>query len=117
MIERINTLMLFYSLGASEFADEIGLLRSTFSHILSGRNKPGMELLEKIMVRFPAVNLNWLIGNAGEMIRSTEPILDVRQSDLTDFTGDSHPSIDLFGQATSNKEPIIIDEIEGVVIL
>ena len=49
-------------LSASEFADRIGVQRSSISHILSGRNKPSIDFLEKIKTAFPEADLNWLVS-------------------------------------------------------
>lgn|SRR3989338_8263719 len=48
-------------LTASSFADEIGIKRSNLSHVLSGRNKPSLDFLAKIITHFPNVNASWLI--------------------------------------------------------
>jgi transcriptional regulator with XRE-family HTH domain len=50
------------NLSASAFADEIGVQRSSVSHILSGRNKPSLEFIQKVGDRFPKVDLAWLIN-------------------------------------------------------
>jgi transcriptional regulator with XRE-family HTH domain len=49
-------------LNAAEFADRIGVQRSSISHILSGRNKPSIDFLEKIKTAFPEADLNWLVS-------------------------------------------------------
>jgi len=48
-------------LSASQFADTIGVQRSSLSHVLSGRNKPSLDFLSKIIKHFPKVNASWLI--------------------------------------------------------
>ncbi len=54
-------------LKSSELADNIGVNRATISHILSGRNKPSIDMLEKILSIYPNLNLNWLITGFGTM--------------------------------------------------
>jgi transcriptional regulator with XRE-family HTH domain len=61
MIDRITTLMKEYNLTASQFADEIGIQRSGMSHLLSGRNKPSLDFVMKVLKRFPEVTAGWLI--------------------------------------------------------
>jgi transcriptional regulator with XRE-family HTH domain len=61
MTERFKILMEQLQLSPSAFADRIGVQRSSISHILSGRNKPSIDFLEKIMIEFPETDLNWLI--------------------------------------------------------
>jgi len=53
-----------HSLTPSAFADKIGVQRSNVSHVLSGRNKPSLDFLEKILIHFPRVNAHWLITGA-----------------------------------------------------
>jgi transcriptional regulator with XRE-family HTH domain len=48
-------------LNASEFADKIGVKRSNLSHVLSGRNKPSLDFLIKVIEAYPKVNASWLI--------------------------------------------------------
>ena len=50
------------NLSASAFADEIGVQRSSISHILSGRNKPSLEFIQKVLKRYPKVDAGWLIN-------------------------------------------------------
>ena len=49
------------NLSASQFAEKIGVQRSSVSHILSGRNKPSLDFLIKTSSVFSDVSLNWLI--------------------------------------------------------
>ena len=51
----------------SVFADKIGVNRATISHILSGRNKPSIDFLEKLLHVYPELNANWLITGIGYM--------------------------------------------------
>lgn len=61
LIDRIKYLMKLNDLSASAFAEKIGVQRSSISHILSGRNKPSLEFIEKILTQFPNVNADWLL--------------------------------------------------------
>lgn len=54
----------------SEFADTIGVARGSISHILSGRNKPSFDLIEKMASCFPALNVEWLITGKGKMYKT-----------------------------------------------
>lgn len=57
-------------LKASGFADEIGVNRATVSHILSGRNKPSVNFIDKMVRSFPDLNANWLVVGDGFMRKS-----------------------------------------------
>ncbi len=67
MKDRIQKLITSEQLTASKFADKIGVRRSNISHILSGRNKPSLDFIEKVMSCFKDLNLDWLILGKGEM--------------------------------------------------
>lgn len=61
LIDRFKYLMKLHNLSASAFADEIGVQRSSVSHILSGRNKPSLEFIQKVLHKYPKVSADWLI--------------------------------------------------------
>ena len=61
MIERILELMKAKQLTPSQFADEIGIQRSGISHLISGRKKPSLELIMKVLKRFPDVKPDYLL--------------------------------------------------------
>lgn len=67
MIGRIKQLMERKKLAAAQFADEIGIQRSSLSHVLSGRNKPSLDFMLKIKNRFPEIDLDWLLLGKGNM--------------------------------------------------
>ena len=64
--ERIEFIISMYGLSPSQFADKTGIPRASVSHILSGRNKPSLEILQKVAAVFPEVDLNWLMLGNGE---------------------------------------------------
>ena len=63
--KRIKKIMAYYNESASSFAEKIGVQRSSISHILSGRNKPSLEFILKILSAFPDVELYWLLNGKG----------------------------------------------------
>ena len=65
MENRIQNIIEKYELSSNTFAQEIDVNRSTISHILSGRNKPSIEVLQKILRRFPDVSASWLLLGQG----------------------------------------------------
>ncbi|MEI7724715.1 MAG: helix-turn-helix transcriptional regulator [Bacteroidota bacterium] len=66
MLERILELLKERKLTPSQFADEIGIQRSGMSHLISGRNKPSLEFVMKVLHRFPEVKADWLINGITE---------------------------------------------------
>lgn len=71
--QRIKELIVSEGLTASTFADRIGVLRSALSHILAGRNKPGADFIEKLLLEMPYVNANWLFTGNGLMYSGKTP--------------------------------------------
>lgn len=64
-VERLETLLTYYDLSASAFAEKVDVQRSSISHLLSGRNKPSLEFVLKVIKAFPEVNLYWLLNGKG----------------------------------------------------
>jgi len=64
-IERLEHLLQYYGMSASAFADKINVQRSSISHLLSGRNKPSLDFVMKVVRTFPEVNLYWLLNGKG----------------------------------------------------
>ena len=73
MIDRILEILKIKNLSPAQFADMISVQRSSISHLISGRNKPSLEFIQKILHTFPEVNTDWLLSGKGEMmtIKST----------------------------------------------
>ncbi|WP_310560713.1 helix-turn-helix transcriptional regulator [Flavobacterium sp.] len=69
-IKRLEYILDYYSLNASSFADKIGVQRSSMSHLLSGRNKPSLDFILKIMDVFPEVDLYWILNGKGTFPKS-----------------------------------------------
>lgn len=44
----------------SQFADEIGIPRSGVSHLLNGRNKPSLDVITRIVHRYPEIGTDWI---------------------------------------------------------
>ncbi len=72
MIDRIRLLLKEKNLNAAQFADLIGVQRSSISHVLSGRNKPSLEFIQKILKVYPDISSDWLISGKGEVVASAK---------------------------------------------
>ncbi|MGM5471228.1 helix-turn-helix domain-containing protein [Flavobacteriaceae bacterium LMO-SS05] len=64
-VKRLQKVMEFYGESSSSFAEKIGVQRSSISHILSGRNKPSLDFVLKVLSSFPEVELYWLLNGKG----------------------------------------------------
>lgn len=61
MVSRIQEILKVKNLTPTQFADLVGVQRSSMSHILSGRNKPSLEFILKILRTFPDIKAEWLL--------------------------------------------------------
>ncbi|OGS72065.1 MAG: transcriptional regulator [Flavobacteria bacterium RIFCSPLOWO2_12_FULL_31_7] len=64
-VKRLESIFDYYGLTASSFADKINVQRSSISHLLSGRNKPSLDFILKVIENFPEVELLWLLNGKG----------------------------------------------------
>lgn len=67
MIDRIQLVLTTKDLTPARFADEIGVQRSSVSHILSGRNRPSLDFIQKVLTQFPDIGSSWLVLGQGKM--------------------------------------------------
>ena len=70
MKERLHLILKTKNISASKFADEIGVQKASISHIISGRNKPSLDIVMKILKRYPDIRPEWLLLGKGPMIYS-----------------------------------------------
>jgi transcriptional regulator with XRE-family HTH domain len=88
--ERLQYIMKLNNLTASAFADKIEVQRSSISHILSGRNKPSLEFIQKVLHAFPKISADWLI--TGNTSAPTEIVTsEVKSEPETTYTSPTSP--------------------------
>lgn len=100
-----------HELNASSFAEQIGVGRSSISHILSGRNKPSLDFVMSITDAFSDVDLYWLLNGKGSVPKSeTVPSVTQNPTSVSKTTTsplpktESSPSLsaDLFSNVVDN---------------
>lgn len=103
MINRVNLILRTKNLSPSLFADEIGVQRSSISHILSGRNNPSLEFVTKVLSRFPEIETDWLIFGKGAMYKDAHK---QQKSGLEENEEDNLSFVeqDLFSQSLEKSE-------------
>ncbi len=84
MKDRILKIIREEQLTSARFADILGVQRSSISHYLSGRNNPGIDFIQKILLKFKYVSADWLISGKGEMYKHS---LLGQSSTLEQITG------------------------------
>ena len=68
--ERIESVIKSLGLTARQFAAEIRVQPGTISNMMAGRNNPSLEVMKRIMERYPTLNPEWLIAGRGDMWRT-----------------------------------------------
>lgn len=63
--KRLGEILEYYGISAAAFSEMVTVNRSTISHLLSGRNKPSLEFVLKVLKVFPEVELYWLLNGEG----------------------------------------------------
>ncbi|WP_346883407.1 helix-turn-helix transcriptional regulator [uncultured Algibacter sp.] len=101
-IKRLQKVIDYYGESASSFAEKIGVQRSSISHILSGRNKPSLDFILKILSAFPEVDLYWLFNGKGNFpsenkttdtsITKKKESVIIEQKDLFSLEAENHES-------------------------
>lgn len=80
IVDRLQEIIEYAGLNISSFAKAIGVVDQTIRGIVTQRrNKPGFDILAKILQTFTWVNAEWLITGKGEMIKQ-ETNLKIEQS-------------------------------------
>ncbi|NQX82795.1 MAG: helix-turn-helix transcriptional regulator [Flavobacteriaceae bacterium] len=107
--DRLKLIISNSNLTASAFADKINIQPSSISHVLSGRNKPSLEFIQKIISNFDNVNYDWLIDGKGEFnnVKSTlfdniEPTIIKDNTPKTEIPKEE-PQIETKKDTDSNK--------------
>ena len=124
--KRLHKIMDEYDLNATSFADEIDVGRSSISHILSGRNKPSLEFVMKVIDAFPEVELYWLLNGKGSFpkknVQQTPPLSSTPQAEQSytlDFEqASTKPQVqhEMNPKAANDALPKQDESIERIVI-
>ena len=106
MREKLLRLMKSEGLTSSKLAEILGTGASNISHIISGRSKPGYDLLRKIFLCFPRINPDWLLLDAEQMYRTNEDTdatlkdSSLHRQSIPDMQSDTtlpHPTVSVEG--------------------
>jgi transcriptional regulator with XRE-family HTH domain len=93
--KRLKSIMEYYEISAALLAEKIDIQRSSISHLLSGRNKPSLDFVLKILKEFPDVELYWLLNGVGKFPKQNN----------------SNPTPTLFETKVKESKEIVQNEI------
>jgi transcriptional regulator with XRE-family HTH domain len=72
MKDRILQFLKSENKSSAQLAEEIGVQPSGISHILSGRNKPSLDFVMKMLEKYKFISTEWLLFGKGNMYRDPE---------------------------------------------
>ena len=116
--KRLERIIAHYGHTAASFAASIDVNRSSISHLLSGRNKPSLDFVIKIIDAYPEVELYWLLNGKGTFPSigtdkkeiKTTPIEPTPQLEETSPTA---PKVAASGTTAKDIERIVIFYKDG----
>ncbi len=110
-IKRLEMILDYYSLNASSFADKIGVQRSSLSHLLSGRNKPSLDFILKILEAYPDVDLYWILNGKGtfpknydQLDRTEKIVKQIEEQDIPTSVSDQVKEQNLFSTVKDSDQ-------------
>ena len=116
--KRLEKIMSHYDITATALAEKIDFNRSSISHLISGRNKPSLEFVMKVLKNFDTVSWEWLLYGRGKFPSSEEEVKTAKTS-ISNKTTPPVTSPNLFSQEI-DSDPIAHrdpnQEIERIVI-
>jgi transcriptional regulator with XRE-family HTH domain len=126
-IKRLEIILDYYSLSASAFADSIGVQRSALSHLMSGRNKPSLDLIMKIVETYPEVDIYWLLNGKGNFpkekgIQNSSSAQAIKKENTDLFSFNEEPAEEKSSINEKGDEPVnnisvsFSKDIEQIVI-
>jgi len=109
--KRLQKIIDFYDLTATSFSEKIAFNRSTISHILSGRNKPSLEFVIKVLEAYPEVDFYWLLNGKGSF-----PTNSIKQSPENNSSSSKSDTPEPIQAIQDSDKPITTKAIERIVI-
>ena len=80
MNARLKQFLAAENITQAQFADTINVVRASVSHVLAGRNNPSYEFIRSIMIKYPLLNIEWLMFGKGKMYKDA-PAQEIQQSE------------------------------------
>lgn len=91
--KRIKQVMDEAGLTTTEFSNKLGVQRSGLSHVFNGRNRPGLDLILRVVKVFPEVGYEWLLEGKQNVakrvdtaVTQNEDVDSKDQKEVTDVT-------------------------------
>lgn len=105
MNTRLKQFLAAENITQAQFADNINVVRASVSHVLSGRNNPSYEFIRSIMMKYPNLNIEWLMFGKGKMYKEaqTAPLFNKLDEEV------------LFPEIEEAMPEIQVEEVDGEI--
>lgn len=113
MLTKFKQVQELLELSPTQLADEIGVARPVISHILAGRNRPSLEVVQKLLAAFPQLNPDWLLLDTGPVLRTAGGGQTALPFPAVPGGGETQAGI--LKQAAKKEEPAV-KSIERIVL-
>lgn len=69
---RILQIIDYYKITRYKLAQETGVSEAVLLNLSKGNNKPSVDIINKILNKYKAIDANWLLTGEGEMLRAPD---------------------------------------------
>ncbi len=120
--ERVKKLIETHKLTPAAFADRLKVQRSGISHILSGRNKPSLDLIQRILEQFQDVDSAWLLTGktAMPLLKKEEHTNNKHVTNINEPPTSEITNVNMMENSSINSNPLAPQieqkKIEKIVI-
>jgi transcriptional regulator with XRE-family HTH domain len=121
MKDRISQFLIDENISPAEFADKIGVQRSSVSHVLNGRNYPSAAFIQKMLKAYKNLNPRWLIlgdGNVYDSVKNTAEtgslFNDNNKEHINSTSSAREAKISSLNTNIANKEEPVIEKIADI---
>lgn len=66
---RLQQFLAAENISQAQLADSLNVARAGISHILAGRNKPSYDFMTSLLIKYPKLNIEWLMFGKGKMYK------------------------------------------------
>ncbi len=116
--QRLEQVIESEKMTAKQFAQEVGIQAGTISNILSGRNNPSLDVLQRVLNRFRSLSSDWLILGVGPMYRQNGAVVEQSLFDVRPEEAPQAVDIQKTEQspAPSKPEPTPVKLVDKILI-
>lgn len=117
MNTRLKQFLAAENITQAQFADHINVVRASVSHVLSGRNNPSYEFIRSIMLRYPLLNIEWLMFGKGKMYKDTTYQEESPAAEIPALFTDNSEEKAQAALPQPEPQPVIAEEVKPEVIV